>query len=102
MKHVKNKNLVDFEGYTAYDREVIISYSNDNIIFYGWQFSTNNPKIIFQNIRKVYTTDGAHMNTFLHGPLFGFLGIDANDKISRLEMALYYDKKSDNTLRKFI
>ena len=36
MKHVNNKNLLDFEGYTAYDREVIISYSNDNIIFYGW------------------------------------------------------------------
>ena len=47
-----------------------------------------------QNIRKIHTTDGCHMQTYLHDTIFGFWGIGTNDQVECLEMDLYYDKKS--------
>ena len=43
---------------------------------------------MFPNIGKVYTSDGAHMYTYLHGTIFGFRCIYANDKMVWLSMAL--------------
>ena len=47
-------------------------------------------KIIFANFRNFYINDGAHIQTSLHGTLFGFGGIDDDDQMECLVMGLYY------------
>ena len=54
-------------------------YSNGDIIFYAWKLSPKISKIMLPNLRRVYTTNGARMQKYLHGTLFDFLGIDANE-----------------------
>ena len=39
-------------------------YSDEDMVFYGWKFFPNFSKIIF------YTSDGAPIQTSLHGNLF--------------------------------
>ena len=42
-------------------------------------------QIIFPYIIKVYTTDGEHMQTYLHGIMFEFWGSDTNDQFFALQ-----------------
>ena len=64
------------------------------MIWYIWYFSPKCPKRMQQNIRKIHTTDGCHMQTSSHDTIFGFWGIGTNDQVECLEMDLYYEKKS--------
>ena len=60
------------------------------------------PKQILPNFRKMYTTDGSHMQKYLHINLFGFWGIDYNDKTIFLVVAQYHVNKYNNTWTRFI
>ena len=72
------------------------------MIFNGWDLSQKWPKRISLKLRKIYTTNGAHMQEYLQGTQFGFWGIDTNNKIVWLVTDLYHDNESENTCTKFI
>ena len=63
---------MDFQGLNKYNQEVMIGYSNKDIIFHGWQFSPKRPKQMSPNLRKIYTSDGDNIQTYLHGTKFVF------------------------------
>ena len=97
MKQVNNKTLLPFDCLTDYVKIVISGQSDKYIIFYGWDLSIKWSKNMFHKIRKLYTTDGAHMQNYSHGTLFGFWGIYTNAKMAFLTMELYYDSDSEKT-----
>ena len=71
MKHAKKNNLLLFEVLTAYDKEVMSGYTNDGIIFYGWDLYRKFSKRMTPDIRKVYNNNGARTQISLHVTLFG-------------------------------
>ena len=61
MKNARKKNLVPFQGLTAYDQEITSGHSEEDIKYYGWELYQFFSKIVFTKLRKFFTTDGAHM-----------------------------------------
>ena len=102
MKNVSKNHRVPFPGLSEFDRSMLDSIGSDEKVFYGWEFAPRWSIKMFPKLRKVFSTDGAHMQTSLHGTLFGLWGIDADDRIVCLALALYYDNESEYTWKKFM
>ena len=102
MKNVSKQHRVSFPGLSDFDKSMLDSISTDENVLYGWEFAPSWSIKMFPKLRKVFSTDGAHMQTSLHGTMFGLWGIDADDRIVCLALALYYDNESEATWKKFM